>query len=78
MGGSSPEALSNYLAEPSHVMPTGGTAQYSSPVNRTDLQWVISIFGANNQTVSKLGEETITLAQTEGLASHATAIERRL
>jgi histidinol dehydrogenase len=58
-------------------MPIGGRAQYSSPVNRTDLQGGISFFGANNQTVSEPGEETITLAQTKGSAGHATATERR-
>lgn len=78
LGESSPEALGDYTAGPSHVMPTGGTARYSSPVNVSDFQKVISLFGANEQAVAALGEATITLAQAEGLAGHAAAIERRL
>ena len=78
LGEASPEALGDYAAGPSHVMPTGGTARYSSPVNVADFQKVISLFGANEQAVSSLGEATITLAQAEGLAGHAAAIERRL
>ncbi len=78
LGEASPEALGDYTAGPSHVMPTGGTARYSSPVNVADFQKVISLFGANERAVASLGEATITLAQAEGLAGHAAAIERRL
>jgi histidinol dehydrogenase len=78
LGESSPEALGDYLAGPSHVMPTGGTARFSSPVNVADFQKVISIFGAKAEAVTALGDATMTLARAEGLDGHASAIERRL
>ena len=78
IGESSPEALGDYTAGPSHVMPTGGTARFSSPVNVSDFQKVISIIAANDRAISALGAATITLARAEGLGGHAAAIERRL
>jgi histidinol dehydrogenase len=78
LGESSPEALGDYTAGPSHVMPTGGTARYSSPVNVSDFQKVISIFGANDRAVEDLGPATIVLATAEGLDGHAAAIAQRL
>lgn len=78
MGEGSPEALGDYAAGPSHVMPTGGTARFSSPVNVSDFQKVISIFGANSGAVGELGPATIRLAEAEGLGGHAASIRRRL
>ena len=78
IGESSPEALGDYTAGPSHVMPTGGTARFSSPVNVGDFQKVISLAGANAQAIDELGEATMTIARAEGLTGHAAAIERRM
>jgi len=78
IGESSPEALGDYTAGPSHVMPTGGTARFSSPVNVSDFQKVISIIAANDRAITALGAATITLARAEGLGGHAAAIERRV
>lgn len=78
IGESSPEALGDYTAGPSHVMPTGGTARFSSPVNVSDFQKVISVIAANDRAIDALGAATITLANAEGLGGHAAAIERRL
>ncbi len=78
IGESSPEALGDYTAGPSHVMPTGGTARFSSPVNVSDFQKVISVIAANDRAIDALGPATIALARAEGLGGHAAAIERRL
>ena len=78
MGEGSPEALGDYAAGPSHVMPTGGTARFSSPVNVHDFQKVISIVGANTRAIAELGPATIRLAEAEGLGGHAASIRRRL
>jgi len=78
LGENSPEALGDYTYGPSHVMPTGGTARFSSPVNVADFLKVISIFGANERAIADLGQATITLAEAEGLHGHARAIEQRL
>ncbi|MBA2467867.1 MAG: histidinol dehydrogenase [Chloroflexia bacterium] len=78
IGESSPEALGDYTAGPSHVMPTGGTARFSSPVNVSDFQKVISVIAANDRAIDVLGPATVTLANAEGLGGHAAAIERRM
>ncbi len=78
VGEDSPEALGDYTAGPSHVMPTGGTARFSSPINVAEFTKVISITAANHKAMRRLGPATSTLARAEGLTAHARAIERRL
>jgi len=78
LGEPSAEALGDYTAGPSHVMPTGGTARFSSPVNVRDFQKVISLIGANDKALDVLGKATSTLARAEGLTGHAIAVERRV
>ena len=78
VGEQSPEALGDYTAGPSHVMPTGGTARFSSPIHVAEFTKVISIIAANRRAVRRLGPATSALARAEGLTAHARAIERRL
>lgn len=78
IGEQSPEALGDYTAGPSHVMPTGGTARYSSPVTVADFQKVITVVAGNPAAIEALGSATMALARAEGLGGHASAIERRL
>jgi histidinol dehydrogenase len=78
VGESSPEALGDYTAGPSHVMPTGGTARFSSPIHVGEFTKVISVAAANSGALRRLGPATATLARAEGLTAHARAIERRL
>ena len=78
VGESSMEALGDYLAGPSHVMPTGGTARFLSPVNVRDFQNIISVIGVNHATLQQVGPAAALLARTEGLEAHARAIESRL
>ena len=78
VGEASPEALGDYTAGPSHVMPTGGTARFSSPIHVGEFTKVISLAAANGRALERLGPATIALARAEGLTAHARAIERRL
>lgn len=78
VGEDSPEALGDYAAGPSHVMPTGGTARFSSPVHVGAFQKVVSLIAANEEAVAELGEATMAIAAAEGLTGHAAAIRRRL
>ena len=78
VGEHSPEALGDYTAGPSHVMPTGGTARFSSPIHLGEFTKVISLAAANQRALERLGPATIALARAEGLGGHARAIERRL
>ncbi|MCA9833584.1 MAG: histidinol dehydrogenase [Thermomicrobiales bacterium] len=78
VGENSPEAMGDYSAGPSHVMPTMGTARFSSPANVNDYQKIISLFAASDTAVQNLGPSTVTFAQAEGLDGHAASIQRRL
>jgi len=78
VGEASMEALGDYVAGPSHVMPTGGTARFMSPVNVRDFQNIISVVGVNDQTLRRIGPAAALLARAEGLEAHARAIETRL
>ncbi len=78
VGEDSMEAMGDYLAGPSHVMPTMGTARFSSPVNVRDFQKIISVVGLNRATLEKTAKDAALLARAEGLEAHARAIESRL
>jgi histidinol dehydrogenase len=78
VGEDSMEALGDYLAGPSHVMPTMGTARFSSPVNVRDFQKIISVVGINRATLQRIAPDAARLARAEGLEAHARAIESRL
>jgi histidinol dehydrogenase len=78
LGEQSFEVLGDYVAGPSHVMPTGGTARYASPVNVNDFVKLISVIGLNEATVAQIGPVAQILAHAEGLTAHAAAVQRRL
>ena len=78
LGEDCPEAIGDYVAGPSHVMPTGGTARFGSPLGVEDFMKVTSLFALNEETFQKLGPATAALARAEGLTAHARAVEMRL
>jgi histidinol dehydrogenase len=78
VGESSPEALADYIAGPSHVMPTGGSARYASPLTVTDFRKVTSVVALGDDDLEQLGPSAARIAYAEGLAGHARAIEVRL
>lgn len=78
LGERSFEVLGDYVAGPSHVMPTGGTARFASPVNVNDFVKIISVVGLNEHALDAIGPAAALLAQTEGLTAHAAAVTRRL
>jgi len=78
IGESSPEVVGDYTAGPSHVMPTGGTARFSSPVNVGDFLKIISVIGLNETGLRQVGPKAAVIARAEGLTAHAEAVEKRL
>ncbi len=78
LGEYSMEALGDYAAGPSHVMPTGGTARFSSAVNVRDFQKVIPLVNLGQKTLQEIGPYAAKMARAEGLEAHARAIESRL
>ena len=78
LGERSFEVLGDYVAGPSHVMPTGGTARFASPVNVNDFVKLVSVIGLNETALEKIGEAARTLAEVESLTAHAAAVGRRM
>ncbi|MDQ2999012.1 MAG: histidinol dehydrogenase [Chloroflexota bacterium] len=78
LGERSFEVQGDYVAGPSHIMPTGGTARYASPVNVDDFRKVISLVGLNEAALRRIGPAAARLADAEGLTGHAAAVRARL
>ncbi len=75
LGEGSFEVLGDYVAGPSHIMPTGGTARFASPVNVLDFVKVVNVIGLN---APALYAPAAVLAEAEGLDAHAHAARLRL
>ncbi|MBA7588375.1 Histidinol dehydrogenase [subsurface metagenome] len=78
VGEKSSVVLGDYIAGPSHVLPTGGTARFSSPLNITDFIKISSLVNIDDVTLKKLGRAAATIAKAEGFDAHARAVEKRL
>jgi histidinol dehydrogenase len=72
------EALGDYCAGPNHVLPTGRTARFSSPLGVYDFQKRSSVLRISADAARKLGPIAATLAHGEGLTAHARSAEARL
>jgi histidinol dehydrogenase len=77
VGNYSPEPLGDYMAGPSHVLPTSGTARFSSPVNVDQFIKKSSLIYYNRQALEKTSEDIVRFAEAELLDAHANAIKVR-
>ena len=78
MGAYTSESLGDYCAGPNHVLPTSGTARFSSPLGVYDFQKRSSLIHVSEQGAQSLGRIASTLAHGEGLTAHARSAELRL
>ncbi|WP_397378800.1 histidinol dehydrogenase, partial [Pseudomonas sp.] len=78
MGRYTAEALGDYCAGPNHVLPTSGTARYSSPLGVYDFQKRSSIIHCSAEGASELGKVASVLARGESLTAHARSAEYRI
>lgn len=78
MGSHSPEAVGDYFAGPNHVLPTMGTARFSSPLSVQTFCKKSSIVAASANFVQQHGASVARLARMEGLEAHARSVESRL
>ncbi len=78
MGRYTAEALGDYCAGPNHVLPTSGTARFSSPLGVYDFQKRTSLIGCSAEGASALGKTASILAHGEGLTAHARSAEYRI
>ena len=78
VGRDSTVVLGDYVAGPSHVLPTGGSARFGSPLNILDFIKLTSLVNVAESELKELGAAAMTIATAEGFDAHAQAIARRL
>jgi histidinol dehydrogenase len=78
LGPYSSEPVGDYFAGPNHVLPTNGTARFSSPLNVDDFMKKSSVIYYSKEALMQSGEQIMSLARHEGLEAHARAIQIRL
>ena len=78
VGNYSPVVLGDYIAGPSHALPTGGTARFSSPLMVQDFLKTSSIIALDDSAIERLGPVAALMADNEGLTGHAGAVRIRL
>jgi len=72
------EVLGDYVAGPSHVMPTGGSARFASPLNVLDFVHLVSLVALDPATTQRIAPAAATIALAEGLDAHANAAQKRI
>jgi histidinol dehydrogenase len=77
VGEDSPVVLGDYVAGPSHVLPTGGSARFGSPLGVADFLKVSNIIALDRPAMRELSQTAVVIAKAEGLDAHAQAIARR-
>jgi histidinol dehydrogenase len=77
-GESATVVLGDYVFGPSHVLPTGATARFASPLNVLDFVKLTSLLEVDKAALKKLASAAAAIARAEGLEAHARAVEKRL
>ncbi|SDG36309.1 histidinol dehydrogenase [Desulfosporosinus hippei] len=77
LGRYSPEPVGDYFAGPNHVLPTGGSARFYSPLNVDMFMKKVSVIGYSEAALKRDAQQIALLARSEGLEAHARAVEAR-
>jgi histidinol dehydrogenase len=77
LGPYTPEAVGDYVGGPNHVLPTAGTARFSSPLGVEHFLKRTNILSCSQEALERLREDVVRLARLEGLEAHARAVEVR-
>ncbi len=78
LGPYTPEAIGDYVGGPSHVLPTSGAARFTSGLSVLDFMKRMSVTGCSWEAFETIGPDAVTLAEAEGLPSHAASVTLRL
>ena len=78
LGHYTPESVGDYIAGPNHVLPTGGTARFFSPLSTDDFMKKSSLIFYTREGLDKVGEAVMQIADVEGLEAHGNTIRARL
>ena len=77
IGEYTPESVGDYMAGPNHVLPTGGTARFATPLSVDDFVKKTSLIQYTQSALERVSQPIIKLAKTESLDGHAAAITIR-
>ncbi len=77
VGEASPEALGDYVAGPSHVMPTGGSARFASALNVGEFMKITTVVQVSDELLDEVSADAELIAHAEKLDAHARSLERR-
>src|SRR5512143_3285923 len=78
LGHYTPESVGDYVAGPNHVLPTGGTARFSSPLSTESFMKKSSLLFYTKEGLDKVGEAVMQIADVEGLETHGNTIKVRM
>ena len=78
LGQWTPESVGDYVAGPNHVLPTGGTARFSSPLSVDDFVKKSSVLSYSFEALEMDGDTVLAIAEKEGLWAHGRAVSLRL
>lgn len=78
LGRYTPEAIGDYVAGPSHVLPTSRTARFSSALSVTDFMKRSSLIGCTQEAFERIAPAAVTLAEAEGLQAHGLSVSIRM
>ncbi|MDA0656280.1 MAG: histidinol dehydrogenase, partial [Proteobacteria bacterium] len=78
LGRYTPEAIGDYVAGPNHVLPTSGSARFSSGLSVLDFMKRTSLVACDAESLARIGPAAVTLAEAEGLSAHAQSVSVRL
>jgi histidinol dehydrogenase len=78
LGHHTPQALGDYFAGPNHVLPTGGTARFFSPLSVDDFTKKSGLIAFSQDALRRCAEKVVQIARVEGLEAHAQAVEIRM
>jgi histidinol dehydrogenase len=77
LGPYAPASVGDYVAGPSHVLPTFGSARFAGALRVDDFRRHVHVVDLDGPTLSKVGPHVVAMAEAEGLAAHALSIRLR-
>jgi histidinol dehydrogenase len=78
LGYHTPQALGDYVAGPNHVLPTGGTARFFSPLSVDDFTKKSGLIAFSQDALRRFSDKVVQIARVEGLGAHAEAVDIRM
>jgi histidinol dehydrogenase len=78
LGSYTPEAVGDYVAGPNHILPTGGTARFYSPLSVDTFLKKSSVLNFSKRALGLVADAAVTIADSEGFTGHAKSVKYRM